>query len=49
VREQVLRAITRVANAEAAASAAPRAPLIERYETTDAVYNDPARASAVKS
>ena len=48
VREQVLRAITRVANAEAAAGAAPRAPLIEHYESTDAVYNDPALAARMR-
>jgi amidohydrolase len=42
VRKQVLEAITRIANAEAQAAGAPRAPTIERYETTDAVYNDPA-------
>jgi amidohydrolase len=49
VREQVLRAITRVADAEAAASAAARAPLVERYETTDAVYNDPALAVRMRA
>lgn len=42
VRRQVLDAITRIAAAEAQAAGAPRAPLIERYERTDAVYNDPA-------
>jgi hippurate hydrolase len=42
VRTQILNAITRIANAEAQAGNAPRAPLIERYEATDAVYNDPA-------
>jgi hippurate hydrolase len=42
VRKQVLEAITRISNAEAQAAGAPRAPLIESYETTDAVYNDPA-------
>ena len=42
VRTQILNAITRIANAEALAGNAPRAPLIERYEATDAVYNDPA-------
>jgi len=48
VRRQVLSAITRVANAEAAVSAAPRPPLVERYETTDAVYNDPALAARMR-
>jgi len=42
VRKQVLAAITRITNAEAAAAGVPRPPLIEKYETTDAVYNDPA-------
>jgi len=41
VRTQILNAITRIANAEAQAGNAARAPLIERYEATDAVYNDP--------
>ena len=41
VRKQVLEAITRITNAEAQAAGAPRTPTIERYETTDAVYNDP--------
>jgi amidohydrolase len=41
VRKQVLDAITRISDGEAQAAAAPRAPLIERYEKTDAVYNDP--------
>jgi hippurate hydrolase len=40
VRKQVLAAIGRITNAEAVAGAAPRAPLIEEYESTDAVYND---------
>lgn len=42
VRKQVLEAITRIANGEAQAAGAPKAPTVERYETTDAVYNDPA-------
>ena len=42
VRRQVLAAITRIANAESEAAGAPRPPSVERYETTDAVYNDPA-------
>jgi hippurate hydrolase len=42
VRTQILNAITRIANAEAQAGNAARAPRIERYEATDAVYNDPA-------
>ena len=48
VRTQILNAITRIANAEAQAGNAPRAPLIERYEATDAVYNDPALAQRLQ-
>lgn len=48
VRQQVLAAITRITNAEAQAGGAARAPLIERYETTDAVYNDPALAQSLR-
>jgi amidohydrolase len=49
IRKQVLQAITRITNAESQAAGAPRAPLIERYETTDAVYNDPALASRMRA
>ncbi len=48
VRKQVLAAITRITNAEAEAGAAPRPPLIDRYEGTDLVYNDPALAERLK-
>jgi len=41
VRKHLLAAIERIANAESAAGGAPRPPQIERYEFTDAVYNDP--------
>ncbi len=41
VREQLLAAITRIANAEAQAAGAPRPPKIERFESTSAVFNDP--------
>lgn len=41
VRKHVLDAIARIAKAEAAAAGAPREPLIEHYEATDAVYNNP--------
>jgi amidohydrolase len=44
IRKQVLAAITRITRAEAQAAAAPREPLIEHFEGTDAVYNDPALA-----
>jgi hippurate hydrolase len=49
IRKQVLQAITRIANAEAQAAGASRPPLIERYETADAVYNDPALASRMRA
>jgi amidohydrolase len=42
VRKQVLAAIERITKAEAEAAGAPRTPLIEHFESTDAVYNDPA-------
>jgi hippurate hydrolase len=48
VRKQVLAAITRITKAEAAAAGAPREPLIEHYESTDSVYNDPALAHHLK-
>jgi amidohydrolase len=49
VRKQVLEAITRIANAEAQAAGASRAPLIEHYERTDAVYNDPALTQRLRT
>jgi amidohydrolase len=49
VRKQVLAAITRIANAEAQSAGAPRPPLIENYETTDSVYNDPALAQRMRA
>jgi amidohydrolase len=49
VRKQILAAITRITKAEAEAAGAPRAPSIELYETTDAVYNDPALAARLKA
>jgi hippurate hydrolase len=42
VRKQVLEAITRITNAESQAANTPRPPSIDRYEMTDAVYNDQA-------
>jgi amidohydrolase len=48
IRKQVLAAITRITKAEAAAAGAPREPLIENYESTDAVYNQPALAQRLK-
>jgi len=41
VRQHLLAGIERVAKAEAAASGAEKMPLIEKYESTSAVYNDP--------
>lgn len=41
VRQQVLGAIARITKGEAEAAGAPQPPLIERYEGTDLVYNDP--------
>ena len=49
VRKQVLAAITRITKAEAAAAGAPREPLVEHYEGTDSVYNDPALAERLQS
>ncbi len=48
VRKQVLAAIARIAKAEAESAGAPRAPEIENYESTDAVYNDPALTRRVE-
>lgn len=49
IRKQVLAAITRIAKAESAAGGAPREPLIDHYEGTDAVYNDPALAERLRA
>ena len=48
VRKQVLAAIARIAKGESEASGAPREPLIERYEFTDSVYNDPGLAQRLR-
>jgi amidohydrolase len=48
VRKQVLAAITRIADAEAAAAGAPREPTVDHYEGTDLVYNDPALAQHLR-
>jgi len=48
VRTQVLSAIARIAKAEAEAAGAPREPSIVKYETTDAVYNNPALAERLR-
>src|ERR1022692_3243909 len=49
VRQQILAAIARIAKAEAAAAGAPKEPLIEHYESTDSVYNDPALAERLRA
>lgn len=49
VRKQVLAAITRIAKAESAAAGAPREPLIEQFEGTNSVYNDPALAERLRA
>jgi hippurate hydrolase len=49
IRKQILTAIERIARAEAAAAGAPRAPLVERYEGTNSVYNDPALAEKLRA
>lgn len=41
VRRHLLASIDRIAKAEAMASGAEKMPLIETYESTSAVYNDP--------
>ena len=41
VRKHLLAAIERVAKAEAQAANAPKAPLVQVAESTDALYNDP--------
>ena len=48
VRQQILAAITRIAKAEAAAAGTPREPLVERYEGTDLVYNNPTLAERLR-
>ncbi|MGA9981669.1 MAG: amidohydrolase [Candidatus Sulfotelmatobacter sp.] len=49
VRTQILAAIARITKAEADAGGAPREPLIEHYEATDSVYNDPALAQRLRA
>lgn len=48
VRKQILTAITRITKAEALAGAAPQEPLIEHFEGTSLVYNDPALAQRLR-
>jgi amidohydrolase len=49
VRKQILGAIDRITQAECAAAGAPRQPLIEHYESTDSVYNNPALAEHLRA
>jgi amidohydrolase len=49
VRKQVLAAITRVVKGEAMAGGAQQEPLIEHYESTDSVYNDPGLAQRLRA
>jgi amidohydrolase len=49
VRKQLLASIARIAKAEATAGGAVREPLIEHYEGTEAVYNDPALAQRLRT
>jgi amidohydrolase len=49
VRKQILAAITRIAKAEALAGGAQQEPLIEHYESTDSVYNDPALTQRLRA
>ncbi|HWF92342.1 MAG TPA: amidohydrolase [Terriglobales bacterium] len=44
IRKQLLAAIARIAKAEADAAGVEKEPLVDHYESTDAVYNDPALA-----
>jgi amidohydrolase len=48
IRKQVLAAINRVVKGEAVAGGATREPLIEHYEWTDSIYNDPALADRLR-
>jgi len=48
IRKQILAAIARITKAEAEVGGALREPLIEHYEATDSVYNDPALAQRLR-
>ncbi len=48
VRKQVLTAIDRIVKGDSEAGGAPRTPLIEHYESTDLVYNDPMLAQRLQ-
>jgi len=49
VRKHLLAAIERVAKGEAVAAGADRMPLVEKYESTSAVYNDPVLTQHLQS
>ena len=49
VRQHLLSAIRRIANAEAAAAGAPREPVIDRVQTTNALVNDSALTRRVSA
>jgi amidohydrolase len=49
VRQQVLEAIARITKEESEAARAPREPLVEHYEATNAVYNNPALAEHLQA
>jgi len=49
VRKQILASIERIAKAESTAGGVPREPLVERYEHTDSVYNNPALAEHLRT
>jgi amidohydrolase len=49
VRAKILAAVKRISDAEALAAGAPRMPLIEHYESTDAVYNDAALTQRLRT
>jgi amidohydrolase len=49
VRKQVLDAIARITKEESESARATRKPLIEHYESTDAVYNNPALAEHLRA
>jgi hippurate hydrolase len=48
VRKQILTAIARIAKEESEAGRAPQKPLVEHYEGTDLVYNNPALAERLR-
>jgi amidohydrolase len=49
VRKLMFASIERITKAEATAAGATQEPKVDRYESTDAVYNDPALAQRMQS